>query len=498
MASFHNKYFVRSIIFWGGILELLFLTLPANHIHAYTIPANGFQSLYLPLVGFNDSFEKPKGPLRINPTNPRYFTDSSGKAILLTGSHTWANFQDAGTSDPPPVFDYIAYLNFLKGNNHNFFRLWSWEQTKGLGSVGNNFWITPTMYQRTGPGTALDGKLKFDLSKFNEEYFDRIRSRIIEAGNRGIYVSIMLFNGFSIGGKNAGDLGNPWLGHPYNINNNINNINGDPNQDNNGFEIQTLSIPAITNLQDTYVSKVMDTINDLDNVLFEICNESNSGIAEKNWQYHMIDLIHTYEAVKPKKHPVGMTVAFPGGVNNDLFNSPAEWISPNDNGAYKDNPTPADGGKIIISDTDHLWGIGGDRKWAWKTFTRGSHPTFMDGYHETGFNFSDPTWVSLRKNLGYILNFANRIKLASMVPAMGLASTGYILANPVSDGAEYLVYLPMGGKVSVDLTAANGFLFVSWFNPETGNSISGSTVWGGAVIEFTTPFAGDAILYIYQ
>ena len=34
------------------------------------------------------------GPLRANPANPRYFTDGSGKAIYLTGSHTWANLMD--------------------------------------------------------------------------------------------------------------------------------------------------------------------------------------------------------------------------------------------------------------------------------------------------------------------------------------------------------------------------------------------------------------------
>lgn len=34
------------------------------------------------------------GPLRQNPTNPRYFTDESGQAIYLTGSHTWAVMQD--------------------------------------------------------------------------------------------------------------------------------------------------------------------------------------------------------------------------------------------------------------------------------------------------------------------------------------------------------------------------------------------------------------------
>ena len=35
-----------------------------------------------------------KGPLQVHPTNPRYFTNGSGQAILLTGSHTWGNLQD--------------------------------------------------------------------------------------------------------------------------------------------------------------------------------------------------------------------------------------------------------------------------------------------------------------------------------------------------------------------------------------------------------------------
>ena len=35
------------------------------------------------------------GPLRVNPANRRYFTDGSGKAIYLAGSHTWANLPTA-------------------------------------------------------------------------------------------------------------------------------------------------------------------------------------------------------------------------------------------------------------------------------------------------------------------------------------------------------------------------------------------------------------------
>src|SRR5687767_15407079 len=31
------------------------------------------------------------GTLRVLPSNPRYFTDGSGRAIYLTGSHVWWN-----------------------------------------------------------------------------------------------------------------------------------------------------------------------------------------------------------------------------------------------------------------------------------------------------------------------------------------------------------------------------------------------------------------------
>jgi hypothetical protein len=54
-----------------------------------------------------------KGPLRVHPTNPRYFTDGSRKAVYLTGAHTWTNLQDIGLTDPPPVFDFAAHLDLL-------------------------------------------------------------------------------------------------------------------------------------------------------------------------------------------------------------------------------------------------------------------------------------------------------------------------------------------------------------------------------------------------
>ncbi|MBE7529425.1 MAG: fibronectin type III domain-containing protein [Ardenticatenaceae bacterium] len=460
------------------------------------------------------------GPLFVHPTNPRYFTDGSGRAIYLTGTHTWANFQDSGATDPPEVFDYTGYLDYLEARNHNFFRLWEWEQAKWGPWLSDEIYFGPMLYLRTGPGTALDGKPKFDVTQFNQAYFDRMRERVIQAGDRGMYVSIMLFDGWAIEDKGLGG-GNPWLAHPFNASNNINGINGDPNNDNQGHEVHSMQIPAVTALQEAYIRKVINTVNDLDNVLYEISNESHGG--SWDWQYHMINFIKDYQNTLPQQHPVGMTVPWPGGDNSVLFNSPADWISPNN---YFDPPV-SDGSKVIISDTDHIWGIGGDREWVWKSFVRGHNPIFMDPYNcspvwpPNPCNPNDPVWVSLRLNMGYARAYADRMNLAAMMPRGDLCATQYCLANPVASGAEYLVYLPVGSTVAglleraginrkpslylppdsattVDLTNTPGELFIEWLNPENGDVIDGGVVTGGAVRTFSAPFSGDAVLYLYQ
>jgi len=449
------------------------------------------------------STPQTNGPLHVDVVNPRYFADADGNLVYLTGSHTWASLQDNGAGDPPSLFDYDQYLDFLQANNHNFFRLWTWEEARWTTETSDaNYWFNPMPpFQRTGPGVGLDGKPKFDLTKFEQAYFDRMRARIIAAGKRGIYVSIMLFNGWSVASAKGGfALNNPWKGHPFHHSNNINGIDGDPNQDNSGEEVHTLENPSITARQEAYVKKVIDTVNDLDNVLYEISNESDGSSTA--WQYQMIDFIKHYEATKASQHPVGMTVEYFGGDNDNLFASAADWISPN--GPLYD-PMTADGRKVILHDTDHLCGICGDREWVWKAFTRGLNPIFMDGYDGAGygvggagFEFDNPTWVSLRKNLGYTRDFATRMKLALMEPRNDLASTGYCLAKPTSPNAEYLVYAPTDGTITVDLTATAGQVTVEWFNPATGKSVAGGKVSGGTQRTFTAPFTGDAVLYLYQ
>ena len=367
-------------------------------------------------------------------------------------------------------------------------------------------------WPRTGPGEALDGKPRFDLSRLDQSYFDRLRARVVAAWERGIYVSIMLFEGWALYATDA-----PWCwdGHPFNAANNINGIDGDPDGDGRGIETQTLQIPEVTAIQEAYVRKVIETVNDLDNVLYEIANES--GNYSTDWQYHLIDLIHEQERDMPKQHPVGMTFQYARdgrrGTNQALFDSPADWISPSPDGGYRDDPPAADGSKVIITDTDHLWGIGGNQAWVWTSVCRGLYPIFMDPCsppieaetpattqsvwtdHLTGLSRLDPKWDPVRLSMGYARRLVERMDLARAVPHDELASSGYCLAQP---GVEYLIYLPEGGEVTVDLSAGAGSFAGEWFNPSSGESADAVTVTGGGEQTLTAPFAGDAVLYLHR
>lgn len=443
------------------------------------------------------------GPLRVHPQNPRYFTDGSGKAVYLTGSHTWWNLQDRGEEIAPP-FDYNNFLDTLARHNHNFFRLWVWEQAAWVNWAPPEalFRFSPLPYLRTGPGCALDGGLRFDVTRFNEAYFDRLRSRVAAASERGFYVAVMLFQGFSIEMKGRPKTnGNPWQGHPFNRTNNINGIDGDPEGTGEGRDVHSLKLPEITALQEAYVRKVIDTVNDLDNVLYEISNESPASATD--WQYHMIDFIHEYESHKAKQHPVLMTVPYPEGRNDVLFSSPAEAISPNPgpDDLYRQDPPAADGSKVIITDTDHLWGIGGNVTWVWKSFTRGLNPIFMDPWEPSPLR--EQHWDEaakaldtdgIRRALGYTRRYALKMDLAGAQPLGELASTGYCLAKP---GSEYLVFQPAEGAFTVDLTAGSGKEFASqWCDPKTGETRAGQRVAGGAVVSFEPPSKGPAVLYL--
>jgi len=418
----------------------------------------------------------------VHPTNPRYFTDGSQqqnglyKAIYLTGSHTWNNLQD-NTNGTSPLFDFEKYIKFLQHHHHTFIRLWRWELVRQT---------SPHPWARTGPDTASDGRPKFNLARFDEAYFQRLRERVHQASQKGLYVSIMLFESWGLR-----RVPGAWKEHPFHPANNIQQLSLSP--DLQGIEIHTLAFPQVTAIQEAYVRKVIDAVNDMDNVLFEITNEGD--LSSTDWQYHMIRTIKQYEASKPKQHPVGMTTI--GSDIDDserLFQSPADWISPSHSERYnyRDDPPANVGEKVILLDTDHLWGIGGDVTWVWKSFLRGHQPIYMDPYE--GYIHKPPSQQeceAVRRAMGETCRWAEKVNLAAMTPHNVLSSTRYCLADP---GREYLIFQPNIGAFAVDLVA--GTYHLEWFFPLSGTVKQDSVIAHGSEQVFTPPQSEVTLLYL--
>jgi hypothetical protein len=462
------------------------------------------------------------GPLRQSP-NPNYFEEAGGKAIVLCGSHSWNTFQDWGTDGAVQALDFSRFVSFLKSHGHNFTLLWTTELPRFhdlpvAEQSPPDFTVSPLPWQRTGPGTATDGCPKFDLTRFNDEYFDRLRSRVSELNEAGIYAGVYLFSGeWLLRFRCAND------GYPFTGDNNINGIDDGYRGTFGAEAVASTTMKGqgdVTAFQDAYVRKTIDVLNDLPNVLWIVSEEAPPDSFW--WNDHLIALIKDYEKTKPYQHLVGYgEVSVPNPQADDvLYNSDADWVAP----LARISPVRSCGQgsprcKVNVNDSDHSYfGMWNDtaqqnRNYIWENFINGNHVLFMDPYvvfypRQQRNMCKDPRhgicpdvdarYENFRANLGYVVKYSSKLDLASVVARPKLTSTGFCLADTAAK-ASYLVYAPQGGRFTVDLSAvpAAAKVTVEWLNTETGKAVTGEAINGGSAVQsFQPPFAGDALLYL--
>ena len=282
--------------------------------------------------------------------------------------------------------DFDAFIRFLKAHGHNCTLLWYTELPRfhGLPTTDADppdFTVGPHPWLRTGPGLATDGEPKFDLTKFNPEYFDRLRTRVQALGKAGIYVGVYLFTGEWVLRFRC-----PADGYPFSGPNNINGADDGYRDKSSAVSSVTMTAPnAITGFQDVYVKKMIDTLNDLPNVLWIVSEEAPT--ASTWWNDHLISVVRAYEKGKPFQHPIGYATLGEQPNDSILYNSDADWVAP----WARVSPTKSTGtgspsAKVIINDSDHSYYRMWDdtpqknRNYIWENFANGSQVLFMDPY----------------------------------------------------------------------------------------------------------------------
>lgn len=235
-------------------------------------------------------------PIKLHPENGHYFLWRGKPTILITSAEHYGAVLNRS-------FDYKKYLPTLKSHGFNLTRTFSGaycEPDKAFKIKNNtlspaeNALVCP--WARSGEAGYANGGNKFDLTKWDGEYFKRLKSFIRTAAKNGVVVELVLFCPFY--------EDTMWNLSPMNIANNINGV-GDMHRN----EVYTLKHPDLLEIQKRMVRKIVRTLKGFDNLYYEICNEPYFGGVTLEWQKVIADTIVETEKELGVKHLIAQNIA---------------------------------------------------------------------------------------------------------------------------------------------------------------------------------------------
>ncbi len=235
-------------------------------------------------------------PIGLHPKNSHYFFWRDQPTILVTSGEHYGAVLNLD-------FDFERYLKTLAADGLNHTRTFSGTYRE----VPTSFDITDNTlspkpgrfacpWARSQTAGALDGGNKFDLTKFDDAYFQRLRSFLAAAEKAGVVVEFNLF--CPLYHKEL------WAVSPMNVKNNVNGL-GDCPRD----ETLSLKHPALLEAQLAFVRRVVCELNHFDNLYYEICNEPYVRKVPNDWQQRIVDEIVATENTLSKRHLISLNIA---------------------------------------------------------------------------------------------------------------------------------------------------------------------------------------------
>lgn len=229
-------------------------------------------------------------PIRLHPGNPHYFLWRGEPAILITSGEHYGAVLNRD-------FDYRRYLQELKSHRFNLTRIFSGTYREVPGSfniTGNTLAPVPGSFlcpwARSQTPGAADGGSKFDLTKWDENYFARVKDFIVNAGQCGVVVELVFFCTMYDD--------KVWEASPMNVRNNVNGV-GRVGK----YEVFSAREEALLNAQRAVVRKLVTELNPFDNLYYEVCNEPyERGGLTKVWNDQIIVAVVETEGALPNKH----------------------------------------------------------------------------------------------------------------------------------------------------------------------------------------------------
>ncbi len=418
-------------------------------------------------------------PLALHPDNPRYFLFRGKPAILITSGEHYGAVLNRD-------FDYVPYLNELQARKFNLTRTFSgvYQEIPGSFNIVDNT-LAPAKgrflcpWARSDTPGAGDSGNKFDLTKWDPDYFARLKNFLTEAGKRGIVVELSLF--CTIYDDKL------WAVNPMNAANNVQGV-GKVGR----LDVYTLKDKALTAVQEALVRKLAAELKDFDNLYYEVCNEPYFGGVTREWTDRIVAVLRDAEKGLPAPHLIAQNIAN----YSQKIEKPNPHVSIF-NFHYATPPdTVAVNAKLhkVIGD-DETGFRGTDdlpyRTEAWDFLLAGGGV-----YSNLDYSFSckhpDGTakvttspgggGPALRKQLQILKEFMDGLDFLSMRPDNSVIKGGHITApltgNPpeakatvralVAVGRTYAIYIRGGTQATLNLTMPAGKYRAEWINTKTG------------------------------
>ena len=418
----------------------------------------------------------PSRPISLHPANPHYLQFRGKPTVLITSGEHYGAVLNLD-------FDYVRYLDRLKDDGLNLTRTFSGVYREVIGDFkirDNTLAPPPDKYMgpwmRTSTPGANDGRNKFDLTKFNEAYFVRLKDFVKQAGRRGIVVEMVLFCPFY--------EKNMWYVDPMNAENNVNGI-GKVARD----QVYRMDQPELVAVHDAVTRRIVRELNEFDNVYFEICNEPYFG-GDLDWQRRIAATIIETESALPKKHLIAQNIAngsakvdnpFPMvSIFNFHYAAPPNAVKEN----WSHNRAISFDESGFVGTEDKVY-----RSQAWNFMIAGGAIFDNLDYSFTALHPDGTALVTpptpgggspfLRRHLMILRRFLESFEFIKMAPDYTTAIKD--LASPVKSrilsepGRAYAVYFEGGGQAAGSIELPKARYRAEWIDTHTGQVITSST-----------------------
>lgn len=433
------------------------------------------------------SSKAEKVPIRLDPANPHYFLFRQKPTVLITSGEHYGAVMNTG-------FDYHAYLKVLQADGLNLTRVFTGSYREPVWGPGTQNTLAPRSGQYLAPSARSrtpgykGGGNKFDLDRWDDAYFHRLKDFVETAGKHGVVVEVVFFSQMYADEN--------WHLSPLYRENNVNGIGKGTWQ-----QFASLQESALIAREDALIRKIVAELRPYDNVYYELCNEPYSPVGTaktRAWLDHLADATVAAESAIPVKHLIAVQ-------DPSVCDSPAISVY-NFHYAYGDTWVGAmqglerfyDRNKALAFDETETVDKATDeqtRRDAWAFLLSGGA---VYDHLDMTFATDDATGAGkveqdgkrydgtgIRRQLGFLKRFIERFDFARMHPAPSLlvsvptGAKAYLLAQDSKAYALFLQEIKGGGDLILKVPA--GQYRAEWWNPVTGTQIqsTGNAHHGG-------------------